>query len=62
MFYPCRCCSCDPKEFCKDFECRAEETEKGITIKITTKDSEKAKALKEMLKAHKTLCGDSCLC
>ena len=54
--------SCGTTDFCKDFNCKVEETEKGITVTITGDDPKKVEALKTMIKSSKELCGcdDKC--
>ena len=56
------CCGIpiDFKSMCKDFNCKVQETEDGIQISLSPKDSSKAEALKSMVKACKELCGCEC--
>lgn len=50
------------KNLCKDFTCNVEETEKGLTISITSEDPKKVEALKTLHKSYRELCGDDCCC
>ena len=56
------CCSCHNLDFSKDFKKEIELTKDGVNIKITASDPKKAEALKNLLTACQTLCGESCCC
>ncbi len=49
------CCG-DSADFCKDFSCNVEETDKGFTISVTSDDPEQVEKLKAKMKS---CCGDS---
>lgn len=51
------CCTC----MC-DVNCDCQETENGIELKMSSKDNEKAKALKNIAEGFKELncCGSDC--
>lgn len=55
------CCGKDWKSMCDQFECKVTETQKGIQIDITAKDTSKTESLKAMAKACKDFCG-CCQC
>jgi hypothetical protein len=56
------CCGADTKDWCKDFTCKVEETDKGLTITVTSDDPKKVEALKTLRKSYRELCGDNCCC
>lgn len=51
------CSMFDPHAICDQFECKVKETEKGIQVDITPKDSAKVGSLKALAKACKDFCG-----
>ena len=56
-------CSGDQKDLCKDFNCKVEQTDKGLNISIEGDDPKKIVALKKMFEASKELCcGDDKSC
>ncbi|MFQ5454206.1 MAG: hypothetical protein ACE5D6_08475 [Candidatus Zixiibacteriota bacterium] len=55
-------CCFDAKDIWKDFSCKVEDNDKGITVTITGDDPKKVEALKTMLKSAKELCSDNCCC
>lgn len=44
------CCG-DSEDLCKDFSCKVEETDKGLTISVTSDDPEKVEKLKAKMKS-----------
>ncbi len=51
---------CVPTELTKDFDCKVEPTESGITVTLTAKDPQKAEALKTFIASSRILCGEDC--
>lgn len=53
-------CGLDFKDLCNSFACKVEQTDKGLTITLTSDDPQKVKALKAMVESCKELCADNC--
>lgn len=44
------CCG-DDADFCKDFSCKVEETDNGVSFTVTSDDPEKVEKLKAKMKS-----------
>ena len=53
------CCSI-PVDLCRQFNCKVEEIDKGISVSFTSDDKAKAEALKNLVKSYRALGGDEC--
>ena len=51
------CCGMNIGDICNQLNCDVKETEKGIQVEITPKDSKKTESLKALVKGCKDFCG-----
>jgi len=51
------CCGKDAKSICEQLECKVKETNTGIHLDISAKDSSKTESLKAFVKACCDFCG-----
>ena len=51
------CCDVNIGDICSQLDCDVKETEKGIQVEITPKDSKKTESLKALAKGCNDFCG-----